>query len=51
MSIFERLFMSWKGIEGDQGIYFNSTSDGNNWSAQQRISGVGTNGRSSLRVQ
>ncbi|PCE30460.1 hypothetical protein BZL54_20850 [Burkholderia ubonensis subsp. mesacidophila] len=33
--------MAWKGVEGDQGIWF-STFDGNGWAPQQNIAGVGT---------
>jgi hypothetical protein len=35
------LYMAWKGIEGDQGIYF-STFDGQNWAAQQNVPGIGS---------
>lgn len=34
--------MAWKGIEGDQGIWFSRTSDGINWDAQRNVTGVGT---------
>ena len=33
--------MAWKGVEGDQGIYF-STFDGHNWAPQVKILGIGT---------
>ncbi|WP_080485598.1 MULTISPECIES: S8 family serine peptidase [Burkholderia cepacia complex] len=33
--------MAWKGVDGDQGIWF-STFDGDRWSPQQNIAGVGT---------
>ncbi len=43
------LIMSWKGIEGDQGIWF-SSFDGNNWVGQQNVTGVGTSIGPSLAV-
>ena len=33
--------MAWKGIQGDQRIWFNSF-DGSNWVPQQQVPGVGT---------
>jgi hypothetical protein len=43
-----RLFMAWKGVDGDQGIYF-SSFDGNSWAPQQRVAGVGTSNKPALR--
>src|SRR6516225_10149260 len=36
-----RLVMAWRGIDGDQGIWF-SVFDGSNWTPQQQIRGVGS---------
>jgi hypothetical protein len=36
------IFMAWKGIEGDQGIWFSRTADCNNWDPQQNIAGIGS---------
>jgi hypothetical protein len=38
------LFMAWKGARDDQGIYW-SRNDGNGWSPQSRVPGVGTSAR------
>jgi hypothetical protein len=35
------LFAAWKGPLGDQAIYF-AHFDGTNWSASQKVPGVGT---------
>lgn len=35
------LYMAWKGIQGDEGIYW-TTFDGSNWAPQQKVGGVGT---------
>ena len=40
---------AWKGIEGDQGIYY-AGFDGANWQAQKRVVGVGTSVGPSLAV-
>ena len=39
---FPTLFMAWKGIQGDSGIYFASNDGAVNWTPQRRIPGVGT---------
>ena len=49
MSISHRLFMSWKGVEGDQGIYSSSTDD-QTWSPQSNVPGVGTSTETSLAL-
>ncbi len=36
------LYMAWKGVEGDQGIWWSSTPGVPNWGAQQQVCGVGT---------
>jgi hypothetical protein len=35
------LYKAWKGIEGDEDIWF-TTYDGSNWALQQNVSGVGS---------
>jgi hypothetical protein len=35
------LYMVWKGLSGDQRIFY-SRFDGTAWAAQQQISGAGT---------
>lgn len=37
----DRILLAWKGVEGDQGIYF-SLFDGNEFTGQIRVNGVGT---------
>lgn len=39
---FPTLFMAWKGIQGDSGIYFSANGGGASWTPQRRIPGVGT---------
>jgi hypothetical protein len=41
------LYMAWKGIQGDQQMYF-SSFDGTNWAPQQKIYGIATSSRPSL---
>jgi hypothetical protein len=41
------LFMSWKGVEGDEGIWF-STDFGSGWAPQAKIQNVGTSFRPAL---
>lgn len=41
------LVMAWKGISGDQGIYFATKVPGG-WSGQQRVPGAGTSHRPAL---
>lgn len=36
-----RLYMAWKGIEGDSSIYW-SSFDGNSWTSQEMIEGIGS---------
>ena len=36
------LYMAWKGVDGDEGIWWAASSDGQNWGGQQQVSGVGT---------
>jgi hypothetical protein len=36
-----RPYAAWKGVDGDQGIYWSSW-DGQNWAPQQKIDGAGT---------
>ena len=43
------LYMAWKGIEGDDGIWW-STFDGANWAPQQNVGGVGTSVGPTLAV-
>jgi hypothetical protein len=43
------LVMAWKGVEGDDGIYF-SSFDGAAWASQELIAGVGTSHGPSLAV-
>jgi hypothetical protein len=45
----DRLFSAWRGIPGDDGIYW-SSFDGHAWAPQQRISGVGSEVGPSLVV-
>jgi len=47
-SIVIGLVMAWKGIEGDDGIYYSSFQGG--WAPQQKIAGVGTSHGPSLAV-
>ena len=42
------LFMAWKGVSGDSGIYFARSPDLNGWQPQQKVSGVGTSARPAL---
>ena len=44
-----KLWMAWKGIVGDQGIYFNSFN-GVSWTPQAGVPGVGTSTRPALAV-
>jgi hypothetical protein len=44
----DTLFMAWKGTAGDSELYFASSSDGVQWSPQQRIDGVGSSDGPSL---
>jgi hypothetical protein len=44
----DRLFMVWKGVGDDSGIYWSSTLDGASWAPQQRVPGVGTSDGPSL---
>jgi hypothetical protein len=37
----DRILLAWKGVSGDQGIYF-SLFDGNEFTGQIKVSGVGT---------
>ena len=41
------LFMAWKGIDDDQGIWF-STDFGGGWAPQESIAGIGTSFRPAL---
>lgn len=41
------LIMAWKGVNGDQGIYY-ATKGVGGWTRQQRVSGVGTSHRPAL---
>jgi hypothetical protein len=41
------LFMGWKGVEGDDGIWF-STDFGGGWAPQENIPGIGTSFRPAL---
>ncbi|RJX39862.1 hypothetical protein D3P09_10740 [Paenibacillus pinisoli] len=41
------LFMAWKGVGNDQGLYW-SRDNGGGWEAQRRISGVGSSTRPSI---
>ena len=36
------LYMAWKGVDGDEGIYWAASSDGQDWGAQLQVCGVGT---------
>ncbi len=45
-----RLFMAWKGVEGDQGVWTSSTADGINWIPQRNIPNIGTSVGPSLAV-
>jgi hypothetical protein len=44
----QTLYMAWKGTADDSGLYFASSSDGVQWSPQQRIVGVGSSDGPSL---
>lgn len=44
-----KLYMAWKGMEGDDRIFW-STFDGKSWAAQQQVSGVSTSGGPALAV-
>jgi hypothetical protein len=41
------LLMAWKGVPGDQGLYW-SRNTGSGWEPQQRIAGVGSSSRPAL---
>jgi len=43
------LYMAWKGMEFDDGIFY-STFNGTTWAAQQQVPGVGTSSGVSLAV-
>jgi hypothetical protein len=36
------LFLVWKGVPGDQGIYFSQSFNGEIWTQHQKVPGVGT---------
>lgn len=36
------LYMAWKGIDGDSGIYFSTNDGGARWQPQRRVSDVGS---------
>src|SRR5215213_3832056 len=42
------LFMAWKGVQNDSGIYWSHTEDGTSWAPQRRVVGVGTSHTPSL---
>jgi hypothetical protein len=42
-----KLFMAWRGVEGDQGIYY-ATKDIGGWTPQQKVQGVGSSHRPAL---
>jgi hypothetical protein len=44
----DTLYMAWKGTTGDSELYFASSSDGIQWSPQERIDGVGSSDGPSL---
>jgi hypothetical protein len=44
----DTLYMAWKGTTGDSELYFASSSDGIQWSSQERIDGVGSSDGPSL---
>lgn len=44
------LYMAWKGVGDDPGIYFSSSTDGTNWTGSQKIPGVGTASGPSLAM-
>jgi hypothetical protein len=37
-----RLYMAWRGVEGDQSIWFSNSTDGKHWDDQQPITGIGS---------
>jgi len=37
-----KLYVAWKGIPGDEGIYWTTTVNGTTWAAQQNVANVGT---------
>lgn len=37
-----KLYVAWKGLPGDEGIYWTTTANGTNWAAQQHVANVGT---------
>jgi hypothetical protein len=39
---YPRLYMAWKGIDGDAGIYVSTNTGDSTWQPQQRVPGVGT---------
>jgi hypothetical protein len=37
-----KLYVAWKGIPGDEGIWWTTTTNGTTWAAQQHVANVGT---------
>ena len=37
-----KLYVAWKGLPGDEGIYWTTTTNGTSWAAQQHVANVGT---------
>ncbi|HTO79182.1 MAG TPA: hypothetical protein VMJ31_05330, partial [Methylocystis sp.] len=52
LAVFDyRLFAVWKGVPGDEGVYWSDLDVvGDRWAPQKRIDGVGTSNRLSLAV-
>jgi hypothetical protein len=44
-----KLYVAWKGIPGDDGIYF-TTNNGTTWAAQQKVANVGTSAGPALAM-